>query len=159
MRYNKYDFNEVGDLYKKEDTKEKEEGKSSRKYSYILEKGITDPDTFISVYLCPSGIFITPDKREHNLTARGGAITFYQSDLRADILLAFTGEPAYLTELGYVSPAECLMHEFVSHAVPLGLEGLDQLNAIEIENEIRSELGLPLRSADENHTVIEHENN
>ena len=43
--------------------------------------------------------------------------------------------------VGIVPPELVLMHELAGHAIPLGMTGLDMLNAIEIEMEIAKEVG------------------
>jgi len=50
------------------------------------------------------------------------------------------------------TPAQILIHELISHAIPQLLKEKDG-NAIIRENEIRKELGLPLRKIEEDHTV------
>lgn len=49
------------------------------------------------------------------------------------------------------SPGETLMHELVGHAIPR-IAGSDTGNAVENENKVRRENGLPLRPAEPNHT-------
>jgi RHS repeat-associated protein len=49
------------------------------------------------------------------------------------------------------SPGEILMHELVGHAIPR-VAGSDTGNAVENENKVRRENGLPLRPAEPSHT-------
>lgn len=54
----------------------------------------------------------------------------------------------------YLTPAQILMHELVGHAIPfIGIESTSG-NAVEEENNVRLELGLPQRQASPNHGDI-----
>ena len=110
----------------------------SKLYSTILEKGVKDTDTRIQVYIEPSG-YVQLGNELFNINQKfGGAATFFEKfpdgTVDSSLLLVFiTGKNA----LSDGEEGVALIHEFAGHAIPRWLEGLEELNAIEIENKIR----------------------
>lgn len=82
----------------------------------------------------------------------GGGITEARSN--GDVLTTISGDGAYAPGVDgksiYSGPADILMHEIVSHGVPL-LGYPDTGNAITDDNKARQQIGLPLREANPDH--------
>jgi len=154
--YHQYAFYKEGILYRTDKTNEKI---SSKMYSTILEKGVNDTDTQILVFLKSNGIinirFKHPDLgiitiyEEDIKNNKGGGVTFCGDSYRGIIFVAITGNNGRnrITNIFDIPPEYVLMHELVGHAIPAGLEGLDQLDAIDIEEVIAKELKISVNRA------------
>jgi hypothetical protein len=157
--FKQYDIDSDGKLYATDKTNDKQ---SSHEYSKYLDAGIQNQESTSVVFLAEEGGYINDRGERINLNETGGGRTDYLVDrstreiFRQRIVTGVTGKPGYASGLGEVPAAGVLMHELMTHSIPLGLGGRDHENSIEIENKARVELGLPLRPPDPNHTVREH---
>ena len=156
--YIQYDIDKNGILYATDKVKE---GRGSSLYSKIINQGIENKGSLSIVFLAEEGAYKIDDKNIIDLNKRGGGYTSYLEEvetgriLRNTITSGITGKSHVFPDLGEVSAADILMHELACHSVLLGLGGMDNMNAIDMDNLMRTELGLKLREKDINNTVKE----
>jgi RHS repeat-associated protein len=85
----------------------------------------------------------------------GGAVTYGLTDSKFPVsIVVSTQQNPYMNIDGvtmYATPAQKIMHELVVHANPIAVHNNDN-NSINLENAIRTELGLPNRVPGETHT-------